>query len=103
MAKLFNTEKLVKIALTKNVKARDNDHILYGQVLLDLGFDLNISLKEFLRGNYQQEIPSFKSVERARRKLQELHKELQGTQKENRYNETSEYIAYNNTGKTFHS
>lgn len=102
MAKLFNTEKLVKTALTKNVKARDDDHILYGQVLLDLGFDLNISLREFLRGNYQQEIPSFKSVERARRMIQNLHKELQGTKKESRFEETSEYIAYNNTGKSFH-
>jgi hypothetical protein len=102
MAKLFNTEKLVKTALTKNVKARDNDQICYGQVLLDLGFDLNISLREFLRGNYEQEIPSFKSVERARRKLQEIHKELQGTKKNSRLEENSEYIAYNNTGKSFH-
>lgn len=102
MSKLFNTEKLVKTALIKNVKARDNDNVCYGQVLLDLGFDLNISLRDFLKGNYEQEIPSFKSVERARRKLQEIHPELQGTQRENRYNETSEYIAYNRTGKSFH-
>ena len=103
MAKLFNTEKLVKTALIKNVKARDFDTILFGQVLLDLGFDLNISLRDFLKGNYEQEIPSFKSIERCRRKMQEIHPELQGTQKENRYNETSEYIAYNKTGKSFHS
>lgn len=102
MAKLFNTEKLVKHALKINTKARDNDQILYGQVLLDLGFDLNMSLREFLRGNYEQEIPSFKSVERARRKLQELHKELQGIKKNSRLEESSEYIAYNNTGKSFH-
>lgn len=102
MGKLFNTEKLVKQALIKNAKARDNDKYLYGQVLMDLKFNLNISLREFLRGNYQQKIPSFKSVERARRKLQELHKELQGTKKDSRFEETSEYIAYNNTGKTFH-
>ena len=103
MAKLFDTEKLVKTALIKNAKARDDDRILFGQVLMDLGFDLNISLKEFLRGNYEQDIPSFKSVERSRRKLQSIHKELQGTQQDNRYNETSEYIAYNQTGKSFHS
>lgn len=103
MAKLFNTEKIVKTALIKNIRARDCDNTLYGQVLLDLGFDLNISLRDFLKGNYEQDIPSFKSVERARRKLQEIHPELQGTQKENRYNETSEYIAYNKTGKSFHS
>lgn len=102
MGKLFDTEKLVKNALIKNVNARDDDNKLYGQVLLDLGFDLNISLRDFLKRNYEMKIPSFKSVERARRKLQELHKELQGTKKDGRLEESSEYIAYNNTGKTFH-
>lgn len=102
MAKLFDTEKLVKSALDRNIKARDDDNILYGQILLDLKFDLDISLRDFLKRNYEQEIPSFKSVERARRKLQEIHPELQGTKKSNRFEETSEYIAYNNTGKSFH-
>ena len=102
MAKLFNTEKLVKSALIINERARDDDNILYGQVLMDIGFNLDISLREFLRGNYSQKIPNFKSIERARRKLQELHKELQGTKKASRLEESSEYIAYNNTGKSFH-
>ena len=70
------TEQLVYNALTSNEKARQDDYILYGLILKNCGIDLHISLGSFLINHKKLKAPSFKSVERARRKLEAKHSEL---------------------------
>lgn len=77
MAKRGAIEKSVKKILTEHEEARGNDDILYILVCDDfyagiksLNFGYVMAYREKLN------IPSYKSVERARRKLQEKHEEL---------------------------
>lgn len=90
------TEQLVYNALTSNENARQDDYILYGVILKNCGIDLHISLGSFLVNHKKLKAPSFKSVERARRKLEAKHPELIDKEtKAFREQEEKKYIRYN--------
>lgn len=63
-------------ALQENQRARSNDFILYGAVLKRLGYDLkNTTLYDFL-ANANGNAPTFETVTRSRRHIQQLMPEL---------------------------
>ena len=57
-------------------ESRKDDFMLYGLVLLNMGYDLNVNLIHFLTYAKDNKVPSFASVVRCRRKIFELYPEL---------------------------
>ena len=89
-------ENYVLDALKTNKRARTSDFILYGSVLKRMGLNLDMTLKEFLTNATSIGVPSFETVSRCRRKLQEQMPELKDEQVAvARENKTIEYINYN--------
>lgn len=80
--KIDNVENLVKQALIKNKSARDDDHLLYIEVvyIIDPGL-VNVNFMMNFKNARQLGLPPFESVSRARRKLQEKYPELRATSK----------------------
>ena len=80
--KIDNVENLVKQALIKNISARDDDHLLYIEVvyIIDPGL-VNVNFMMNFKNARQLGLPPFESVSRARRKLQEKYPELRATSK----------------------
>lgn len=73
MARINKWEGIILPILERYPAARSDDRVLYYWVLKDQGFDLSVSLSRFLLGC---EYPSYDSVSRVRRKLQEKYPEL---------------------------
>ena len=76
MEKLKKVEDVVIDVLEKNIRARQDDFILYGAVLKRLGVDLKQSMCEFLANARINKMPSFEIVTRCRRHCQELRQDL---------------------------
>ncbi len=79
MDSLKTVEGKVKVILQKNEDARNDDMVLYlalcNLYLEDAG---NMPLAEIMTNHKVLGLPSFESVGRTRRKLQERHPELLG-------------------------
>ena len=73
---LKKLEPIVKKVLENAEESRKDDFILYGLVLLNMGYDLNIKLGEFLLDAKENRVPSFAGVTRCRRKIFELYPEI---------------------------
>lgn len=83
---LRGASKLVKDILITNPQCRDSDEILYLHIIrkvgIDKGLDIDkMSIPMFLLHCNDLDLPSYKTVERARRKLQEFFPELRGSEK----------------------
>jgi len=80
MPKISTDKEKVQWVLQRSKKSRDNNLILYKNVLMHfLKVDLRtISALALLKGIKDKEYPNYDSVTRASRKLQELHPELRG-------------------------
>lgn len=75
--KIESVEKLVHQALLKNKSARNDDHLLYIEVIYLIDPSLvNVNFKMTFQCARQLGLPPFESVSRARRKLQEKYSEL---------------------------
>lgn len=100
MKTIKNTEEYVLDVLEHNLKARTDDFILYGAVLKRLGVDLrNTSLYDFLATARENRYPSFETVTRCRRHIQELRTDLtDGKTAIAREQKIEEYKNYNLTG-----
>jgi hypothetical protein len=68
----------VKEKLTSHPELRDSNERLYYNYLLEIGYDVNKPIKEFLRDMESKNIPYIDSIGRASRKVQEEHEELRG-------------------------
>lgn len=80
--KIDNVENLVKQALIKNKSAREDDHLLYIEVVYIIDPALvNVNFVMNFKNARQLGLPPFESVSRARRKLQEKYPELRATSK----------------------
>lgn len=78
--KIENVEKIVKQALEINKSARENDHLLYVEVVYIIDPALvNVNFKMNFMNARTLGLPPFESVSRARRKLQEKYPELRAT------------------------
>ncbi len=79
-------------ALERNVRAREDDFILYGSVLKAMGVDIRQSLAEIFAHHIELGIPAFESVSRARRKIAETRPDLfDALTREIRANEQEKY------------
>lgn len=76
--KLKKLEDIVLDILERHKNARNDDFILYGYVLSNLGVDMKQQLQVFLWMHEKVGAPSFESVSRCRRKIQETRQDLQG-------------------------
>lgn len=87
-------ETVVEILKTRPITRGDN-FLLYGTVLARLGIDLNMSVKDFLRQHEKLKAPSFESVTRCRRKIQEYGELLPDTKTiQKREQEQDKFYAY---------
>lgn len=74
--KIKTVEKTVIEILKNDEYARKDDHYLYLKVLQRFGFDTTKTVGFFLAFFKFTKMPSFKTVERVRRHIQELMPEL---------------------------
>ena len=77
MERLLNIEKCVTEELESNYSARTNDYDLILGVVKRFGIDVNIPFSQIVK---RKDLPSFKSIMRARRKVQAERPELKDTQ-----------------------
>ena len=76
---ITRTEQLVERALIDNEEARKDDFILYYEVVKQI-INPEISLKGALLNHSKFGLPSFETVTRCRRKLQERNEALKDTE-----------------------
>lgn len=94
--KLKKLENVVKPILEEQPQTRNDDYLLYAVVIEKLN-DTLLALPTglFLYRHKDFNVPNMKSVERARRKIQEKHPELASDRaKKKRAEEQATYIAY---------
>ena len=72
----IKTVELVKGILERYPKARDNDNTLYQYVMNNYGVSVKTPFKEVCDMISSRKLPSMWTIERARRKVQELYPEL---------------------------
>ena len=94
--KLNKLEKVIKPILENQPQTRNDDFLLYAEVIRKYNPDLlEISTKEFLFEHNTLNGPNIKSVERVRRKGQEKFPELASERaKRKRAEEQQAYINY---------
>ena len=88
MGTIKYTEEYVLAVLERNLKARTDDFILYGGVLKEMGVDLkHTSVYDLLANAKFLMLPSFETVTRCRRHIQELRQDLKDdkTKKKRRF------------------
>lgn len=92
--KLKRLENVIKPILECYPQAREDDLVLYAEVIRAYNPELlNLSVEEFLLD--VPYVPNIKSVERARRKIQEKYPELATERaKRKRAEEQASYISY---------
>lgn len=67
--------------MEENPKTREDDFYLYGEVLKLYGFSTRCHLATIFRYIRQKKVPPFETVNRARRRLQELYPYLRASEK----------------------
>ncbi len=95
--KMYNIEKFVKDVLEQNKLARLDDHLLYVEVIYKLNPGLSINDFGYIFREYKfLGLPTFESVSRCRRKLQEKYTNLKSDKKvqKSRLNKTEEILDY---------
>ena len=94
--KLRDLEKVIKPILENNPQTREDDYLLYAEIIK--GYNpklLNLSAESFLMSHTILGVPNIKSVERTRRKVQEKYPELATERaKKKRAEEQQNYIDY---------
>lgn len=84
----------VEKIMREHSEARDDDFKLYGWACKESDARvMSLSFSQVLWNASKLNIPSYESVTRARRKLQELHPELRGKKYQARQSKQSEYIS----------
>lgn len=94
--KLRNIENIVKTILEERPETRGDDFILYAYFINKYNPKLlDVTAGAFLMSHDDLGVPNIKSVERARRKVQEKHPELLSEEKKKkRAEEEQTYIEY---------
>lgn len=95
--KMLNNTEVVKKILTKSEKARNDDDFLYEKVVNEYGISVETSLREIHNLVREKKLPSQATINRCRRKVQELYPELcaSGEIAKLRHQEIPSYIKYN--------
>lgn len=93
-----NYHNIVKQILTDTPATRDDDMLLYATFLSRYSLvDPNETFLHVCCTARARKLPSYEGVSRARRKIQEDHKELRGTMRRRRMEEEVEYHEYYST------
>lgn len=71
MSRMSNLEPLVLRALISDDRCKKDDFILYLSVIEQCGMNTNVTIHSALKNHNLFKLPSFESVSRCRRKLQE--------------------------------
>lgn len=97
--KIKSTEEIVLEVLNRNLRARTDDFILYGGVLKEMGISLRqTNLYNFLANAKKNNIPSFETVTRCRRHIQEILPRLKDDKTDlERLKKIQEFKEYNLT------
>lgn len=84
----------VEKIMREHPEARDDDFKLYGWACKESDVRvMQLTFTQVLWNASKLNIPSYESVTRARRKLQEQHPELRGKKYQTRQSKQSEYIS----------
>ena len=98
--KLYRLEDIVKPILEKSEEARNDDFYLYSEVLWELcPHALTVSAATLLRNNKALGVPSYKSVERVRRRIQAKCPELE-SERAIKKRKKEEEVVYKEYAKT---
>lgn len=94
--KLKKLENVIKPILENQPQTRNDDYLLYAEIIKSYYPDLlEITTGTFLLAHNFLQVPNIKSVERARRKIQEKHPELASERvNKKRAEEQATYIQY---------
>ena len=94
--KLVKQEEVIKPILEQHPETRGDDFLLYAEVIREYRPELaELSVIDFFVAHKELYCPSYESVTRVRRRLQEKHPELCSDKiKEKRAKEQNEYKAY---------
>ena len=96
--KLKTLEPIIIKILENSKTARQDDFFLYGKVLIEFGVPYKRNLFEFLLNAKKQGMPTFESVSRCRRHIQELRQDLKDSKTAiAREQEIDKYVEYNRT------
>lgn len=95
--RLMSTSKMVKDLLTTSPQCRDSDDILYLHIIRKVGTEKGLdidkmSIPMLLLHCRDLGLPSYNSVERTRRKIQELYPELAGCDKVEGHRKVNEEV-----------
>lgn len=82
MSRISKYENLVLCILLDREDARGDDRLLYYWVLRKEGYDMSLSLEDFLFFGAINNYPNYDSISRVRRKLQERYPELRPAKNE---------------------
>lgn len=98
MSRIKKIENIVLGVLERYPESRDSDETLYYEIIKDHEHTMHygFSVYELLMERKKWGIPSYETVGRTRRKLQEEHEELRGSKWATRYRREEEerFIAY---------
>lgn len=98
MKKLLKITELVKGILEENEETRDDDNLLWLEAIRETAYKrdcvyvLDWSIAGLMNNIRNLHLPTFESVSRARRKLQEKYPELRGEEKARKEREKREEI-----------
>lgn len=96
-ARLYNTHKIVERLLQAYPDTRDNDELLYLKTCKAIRPDMaNMTFENVILDLKVMGLPKYKSVERARRKIQKDNPDLRASEEvqEMRYEEYKNYKEY---------
>lgn len=93
--KIDNLENIIIDVLERNKFTRKDDHMLYIEVCSDINPNCLDNFMEAFKYRKEFELPSFESVSRCRRKVQERYPDLKEYNvAEKRYDKQVDYIDY---------
>ena len=99
--RLKNVQAQVEKVLTERPESRDNDNILYLEIIKNIGRKTGVdvekmSVAELFTNMYRYKFPPMESVRRARQKLQEKFPHLRSSEETQLFREMNEeeYLEY---------
>lgn len=85
------TKDIVLKVLIRYPKTRDSDELLNCYVLSTLGISCSTPFNVIMKKIHNNEIPSLETIGRCRRKIQESHIDLRGTNYKERQQKQEDY------------
>jgi hypothetical protein len=92
---IYDVKDDIETLLRENKELRDNDDLLYLELLKLYNPDIeNVGLGYFLRNRSNTKLPPFETVRRARQKIQAENEDLKGIRTEARKKAEEKYLEF---------